>query len=128
MTSARIEHTNFTASDADATAAQLCELFGWHVRWAGPSLGGGRSVHVGNDTDYLAVYTPASLKGDNDFSNYDRPGGLNHIGIVVEDIEATEERILAAGIETFNHADYEPGRRFYFRNADGIEFEVVSYN
>ncbi|MEM7190453.1 MAG: VOC family protein, partial [Pseudomonadota bacterium] len=23
--------------------------------------------------------------------------------------------------------DYEPGRRFYFADHDGIEFEVVSY-
>ena len=47
---------------------------------------------------------------------------------VVDDLDATEARILAAGIETFSHADYEPGRRFYFNDADGIEFEVVSYN
>ena len=31
------------------------------------------------------------------------------------------------GLETFNHGDYEPGRRFYFFDWDGIEFEVVSY-
>ncbi|MEC7669548.1 MAG: VOC family protein, partial [Pseudomonadota bacterium] len=26
-----------------------------------------------------------------------------------------------------NHADYEPGKRFYFDTPDGIEIEVVSY-
>ena len=30
-------------------------------------------------------------------------------------------------LEPFNHDDYEPGRRFYFFDWDGIEFEVVSY-
>ncbi|HCK17946.1 MAG TPA: glyoxalase, partial [Thalassospira sp.] len=40
---------------------------------------------------------------------------------------ATEAKIKADGIETFNHADYEPGRRFYFRDENDIEFEVVSY-
>ncbi|HBR42432.1 MAG TPA: glyoxalase, partial [Sulfitobacter pontiacus] len=27
-----------------------------------------------------------------------------------------------------NHADYEPGRRFYFRDHDGVEYELVQYD
>ncbi|MGJ8556368.1 MAG: VOC family protein, partial [Sulfitobacter geojensis] len=30
--------------------------------------------------------------------------------------------------KTSNHADYEPGRRFYFHDTDGVEFEVVQYD
>ncbi len=33
----------------------------------------------------------------------------------------------AAGLEPFGHDDYDPGRRFYFFDDNGIEFEVVSY-
>jgi glyoxylase I family protein len=29
---------------------------------------------------------------------------------------------------THNHDDYEPGRRFYYNDEDGIEFEVVNYD
>ena len=36
-------------------------------------------------------------------------------------------RLRAMGYEPHSHADYEPGRRFYFDDEDGIEFEVVSY-
>ena len=43
------------------------------------------------------------------------------------DLNAAEAVVVAAGLEPFNHADYEPGRRFYFFDWDGIEFEVVSY-
>ncbi|WP_417804769.1 VOC family protein [Thalassospira lucentensis] len=50
----------------------------------------------------------------------------NHVAIAVDDLDATEQRIKAAGIETFNHANDDPGRRFYFRDGDDIEFEVVS--
>ena len=32
-----------------------------------------------------------------------------------------------AGLEPFSHGDYEPGRRFYFLDPDGIEYEVISY-
>jgi hypothetical protein len=28
----------------------------------------------------------------------------------------------------FSHDDYDPGRRFYFLDPDGIEYEVVSYH
>lgn len=128
QTNARIEHANITVSDPDATAAVLCQLFDWKIRWEGPSLAGGRTVHVGNDADYLAVYTPPALKQEQaPGNNYDHAGGLNHIGVVVDDLEKVESRVKKAGFDTFNHADYAPGRRFYFHNADGIEFEVVSY-
>ena len=35
--------------------------------------------------------------------------------------------MIAAGLRSFSYADYEPGRRFYFLDPDGIEYEVVSY-
>jgi len=122
----RLEHTNLTVSDSRQSAASLERIFGWHVRWEGESLLGGHTVHVGTDDSYLALYTvgdPLPAAAD----NYGRVGGLNHIGIVVDDLDATEKRIKAEGFSTFNHADYEPGRRFYFNDRDGIEFEVVNY-
>jgi hypothetical protein len=45
----------------------------------------------------------------------------------VDDLAETEARVVAAGLETFSHGDYEPGRRFYFFDPDGIEYEIVSY-
>ena len=53
--------------------------------------------------------------------------GLNHIGVTVEDLDKAETRIKAAGYATYSHGDYEPGRRFYFDDQDGVEYEVVSY-
>jgi catechol 2,3-dioxygenase-like lactoylglutathione lyase family enzyme len=52
---------------------------------------------------------------------------LNHIGVQVDDLDATDARAIAAGLLLFSHADYEPGRRFYFLDPDRIEYEVVSY-
>lgn len=126
MGSANLEHVNVTVSNPERTAAVLCDLFGWHVRWEGESLMGGRTVHVGRDNAYLALYTPDKTTKRNG-SSYTRHGGLNHIGVVVDDLDETEQRVLAAGYETFNHGDYEPGRRFYFNDHDNIEFEVVHY-
>lgn len=122
-----LEHSNFTVPDPDQTAAWMCEVFGWTIRWSGAAIGGGRSVHVGTDTHYLALYRPKRTPDRID-SSYDVIGGLNHIGLVVEDLDAAEARVKAAGFETHSHADYEPGRRFYFHDHDGIEYELVSYS
>jgi len=122
-----LEHTNLTVSDPHQSAETLGRIFGWHVRWEGDALLGGHTVHVGTDDTYLALYTlgqPQPATND----SYGRVGGLNHIGIVVEDLDATEVLVEAEGFDTFSHDDYDPGRRFYFKDHDGIEFEVVSYN
>ena len=126
MSKAQIEHVNITVADAEATADRLCRMFGWQVRWQGASQHGGRSVHVGNDFDYLAVYTPPKGLEATD-AGTSAGATLNHIGIVVEDLDAAEARVRAEGFEPFGHDDYEPGRRFYFGDENGIEFEVVSY-
>ena len=46
---------------------------------------------------------------------------------MVDDLDAVEARAEALGFKPFGHGDYEPGRRFYILDEDGIEFEVVSY-
>ncbi len=126
-TMAALEHVNVTVKDPKATAALLCDLFGWHVRWEGPSKLGGGTVHVGTDTDYLAVYSNERVGQGGDHRGRTL-GGLNHIGVLVDDLDAVEAKVKAAGLEPFNHDDYEPGKRFYFNDPDGIEFEVVSYS
>ena len=126
MKPAHFEHVNLTVRDPRAVADRLVRLFGWHVRWEGRSMNDGHTVHVGTDDAYVALYTHAGVR-EAEESNYDVANGLNHIAVVVDDLEATEARVREAGLETFNHQDYEPGRRFYFDDPAGFEVEVVSY-
>ena len=126
MAEAVLEHVNVTVSDPVKTANRLCSLFGWRIRWQGEAKFGGITVHVGSDDSYIAVYTrgmPAAENAD----SYSTRGGLNHIGVVVDDLDAVEAKVRDAGYKPHSHADYEPGRRFYFHDDDDIEFEVVSY-
>ena len=122
-----LEHVNVTVSDPDATAAWLGRVFGWRVRWEGPVLdGAGRSVHCGDEESYVALYGPKAGVGEGP-SSYVTRASLNHIGVVVDDLDAVEGRVRDEGFAPGKHGDYEPGRRFYFDDADGIEWEVVSY-
>lgn len=124
---AHLEHTNFTVKDPDKTARWMCDLFGWHIRWAGAAMSTGRTVHVGTDTHYLALFSPGQpVKTTED--HHATIGGLNHLAVVVDNIDAMEQAVTAQGFTPVNHGDYEPGRRFYFHDEDGIEYEVVQYD
>lgn len=125
----RLEHLNVTVTDAKATADLFCDLFGWHIRWSGASIYEGWSVHVGEVDTYLALYNgPDPKPNDPVHTSYTQKGGLNHIGVVVPDLDAVEERVKALGFKPNSHADYEPGRRFYFFDGDGLEIEVIQYD
>ncbi len=125
MTHPFIEHVNITVSDPQRTAAILVVLFDWHIRWHGPAQRGGTTVHVGSESSYLALYTGPD--GEHADVRYPKGEPLNHVGVQVDDLDAVEARVKAAGLVPFSHGDYEPGRRFYFLDPDGIEYEVVSY-
>ena len=125
MPALRIEHVNVTVTDHERAAHLMQAVFDWRIRWRGPARDGGETIHIGTDEHYIALYrervdaqSPAT---------FGRGRPLNHIGVEVDDLDATEARVVAAGLTPYSHGDYEPGRRFYFLDPDGIEFEVVSY-
>jgi len=126
---AYLEHVNVTVTDPDATAALFMDLFDWHVRWSGASIHNGYSLHVGSETSYVALYTGAkgTLQEPQQVS-YNQKAGLNNIAIVVDDLDAVEAKVKARGFTPHSHADYEPGRRFYFHDNDSLEIEVVQYD
>jgi catechol 2,3-dioxygenase-like lactoylglutathione lyase family enzyme len=126
MSIAKFEHVNVTVRDPKKTASMLTKLFGWKVRWEGPSKYDGYTVHVGTDEDYIALYALPRQDQPEEESYY-RTGAVNHFGILVDDLDATEQKILDAGYRTHSHQTYDPGSRFYFHDHDNIEWEVVSY-
>lgn len=125
MPALRLEHINLTVSDPDRSARLLGTIFGWHERWRGAARDNGRVIHLGSEHDYIALYTGPD--GEHHGVQWDKGTPLNHVGIEVDDLDATEARVLAAGLVPFSHGDYAPGRRFYFFDPDGIEWEVVCY-
>lgn len=120
-----IEHVNITVSDAERAARILTDLFGWRERWRGPAKDGGSTIHVGSDEAYVAIYTEKHEDGTP--KGYAKGAPLNHIGVQVDDLDAVEAKAIALGLTPFSHGDYAPGRRFYILDADGVEYEIVSY-
>lgn len=122
MPKGQLEHVNITVTDPERSARLFQKLCGWHERWRGPSQLGGWTIHVGDETAYLAIYTNERAKG-----GFAKGVPLNHVGLLVDDLDSAEQVVIEHGLKPFGHGDYEPGRRFYFFDWDGIEFEVVSY-
>lgn len=129
-----IEHANLTVTRPERSAELLRQLLGWEERWRGASAMGGKTIHVGaagNGASYIALYTNDDVRADAASigdRRYAKGQPLNHVGLLVDDLAAAEQVVIAAGLEPFGHDNYEPGRRFYFFDWDGIEFEMVSYN
>lgn len=120
---ARLEHVNISVTDPARTAALLEKLAGWRVRWEGPSMSGGHTIHCGTEGAYVSLYTNPQVRG-----GFAKGAPLNHVGLEVDDLAAAEAVVAAAGLEPFSHGRYEPGpRSFYFFDWDHIEWEVVSY-
>ncbi len=129
MPSGKIEHANLTVTNLERSADLFKQLLGWKERWRGQSKLGGDTVHIGepgNGATYLALYTNDDALADTK-RRYAKGQPLNHLGLLVDDLDAAEKIVIAAGLEPYGHDDYEPGRRFYFFDWDGIEFEIVSY-
>ncbi|MEE4199512.1 VOC family protein [Erythrobacter sp.] len=121
----RLEHANLSVTQPARSVDLFEQLLGWKIRWRGKSQNGGDTIHIGapgNGAGYIALYTSDAVAG-----SFAKGQPLNHIGLVVDDLDAAQSAVTEAGLKPFGHDDYEPGRRFYFFDWDGIEFEVVSY-
>ena len=122
-----IEHANLTVSDVAASVAFYQAVFDFAVRWEGSARemdGPVKAVHLGDTATYLSLFE--SQKKGRAPADYDAPG-LNHIGFEVEDVDGYRSRLEALGVEIHLEGDYEPGRRIYFYDPDGIEVELVEY-
>ena len=106
------------------------KLFGWSVRWRGLVCIEERSAqaaHIGDDETYLSLFEAIEGAPTCPVRSSYAPPGVNHIGFDVEDLDAVLERLASLEIELHLTGDYDPGRRAYFYDPDGIEIEIVEY-
>ena len=121
-----LEHVNFTVSDLQRSIDLYSDLLGLHVRWHGTTSDGNPAAHVGDDRCYLALFQSSPDAKDRPPVDYSAVG-LNHFGFVVDDLDAVRARLTNHGLSPHHEQDYEPGRRLYFFDPDGIEVDLVEY-
>ena len=122
----RIEHANITVRDMEKAVKFITTaLPEFHVR------GRDRSerhawLHVGTDETYIALtHSPDAERGKR--VAY-RDLGINHVGIVVEDVDAVVARLQAAGYRQDTEPEVSRWRkRFYFLDDDHLQWEFIQY-
>ncbi|WP_428772960.1 VOC family protein [Vibrio sp.] len=122
-----VEHANITVSNLEQTLQFIqTALPEFKIRHQGKN--DQRWCHIGTDSSYLAIQEqgPADKPPGQSTPYYDI--GINHIGIVVEDVSEIEQRLLKQGYrQNPQGADETFRRRIYFFDSDGIEWEFIQY-
>jgi catechol 2,3-dioxygenase-like lactoylglutathione lyase family enzyme len=119
-----LEHVNMSVADLDHTIAFYRQLLGLAVRWRGTTPSGLEAAHIGDGRNYLALFEVGER--DREEADYGKLG-LNHFGFVVDDLDEAKRKLAALNVEPTMEADYEPGRRLYFLDPNGVEVELVEY-
>ena len=120
-----LEHVNMSVLDLERTIDFYYRILDLGVRWRGTTTDGTPAAHVGDDRCYLAFFEVGA--GAEASGRYDQ-AGLNHFGWVVDDLEAVRGRLAELDVRPHMEADYEPGRRLYFLDPNGVEVELVEYD
>ena len=119
-----LEHVNLTVSNMERSAAFYCDLLDLQVRWKGTTSDGTPAAHVGDNRFYLALFQAKEAgRAPSDYTVV----GLNHFGYVVDSLDSVKRKLATLGVEPHMEHDYEPGKRLYFLDPDGIEVELVEY-
>jgi len=122
-----VEHMQLLVSDLAITEKFYTTVFpDWSVRGRGREVGGSKKyawIHVGDQDTYLSFRT--SYEGQTEEqARAERVS--NHMGIVVEDIEAVISRLKHIGSEVIQ-SKHPHRARVYTRDPDGYEIEIVQY-
>lgn len=124
-----LEHANISVSDLDEAVRFFTAAFPeFRIRGRGRAETPGNErdwLHFGDETSYLAI--EEATNGSSNHRTYRNPG-INHIGFVVDDLEATAARLKNAGFAENMRDDSHPSRkRIYYYDGDGNEYEFVEY-
>ncbi|PSU31944.1 VOC family protein [Photobacterium lutimaris] len=121
-----VEHANITVGNIDLTVEFIqTALPSFAIRHCGQG-DGYRWCHIGTELSYLALQEVVERESV-DRTPY-RDSGINHIGLVTDDIDSVKARLLAAGYTENEMETSHPWRkRIYFWDPNRIEWEFIEY-
>ncbi|WP_339660191.1 VOC family protein [uncultured Polaribacter sp.] len=125
----KIEHVNITVPDIDAAVSFLQIIApDFKIKKDENPINDKRWMHIGNDEFYFALQESHigtnPIKPNQTYINY----GFNHIGLVVNNIDDIEKKLIQAGYHKGIDTPNETFRKriYYYDNA-GFEWELVEY-
>ena len=125
----RIEHINITVPDVDA-AINFIKIVApdFEVRKDSKPSDSYRWVHIGNEKSYFALQEAhLAAVPKNRLQPY-RNYGINHVALVVSDVQEIEKRLIDNGYQKGIDTPVEKFRkRIYYLDNAGFEWELVEY-
>ena len=123
----RMEHANLHVRHFDDAVRFLKTAFPDFCVRSESVRDGLRWMHIGTDETYIAL-NETNIEKSSGAEPYDGRPGVNHIGYEVDDVDALQERLAAAGFRDSTYPNSHPHRkRVYFYDADGNDWEFVQY-
>lgn len=122
---AYVEHANITVSNID-DAIQFIQtaIPEFKVRHRGETQY--RWCHIGTDNSYIALQEMVAREQTDRAPYLDV--GINHIGLVVNDVDQVKQRLLSGGYQQNDIGEENPYRkRIYFYDRSGVEWEFIQY-
>jgi catechol 2,3-dioxygenase-like lactoylglutathione lyase family enzyme len=123
----RMEHANLHVRHFDDAVRFLKTAFPeFHVR-SESVRDGLRWMHIGTDETYIAL-NETNVDRNAELKPYDGRPGVNHLGYEVDDVDALQERLAAAGFRDSTYPNnHQHRKRVYFYDAEGNDWEFVQY-
>lgn len=126
---AYLEHANITVPDIDAAVAFLRVVEpAFTVRYDERPKHSYRWAHIGSDRCYIALQAPHFDSRPSDPRQPYKNFGVNHLGWVVDDLDAVVGRLEAQGYrQGIPVAPHPHRKRAYYHDASGFEWEIIEY-
>jgi catechol 2,3-dioxygenase-like lactoylglutathione lyase family enzyme len=122
----RIEHASITVRDLWAALTFITTALPEFKIRGQDSSNPCAWLHVGTDETYIALTRSPSTDPRGGLAYHDL--GVNHVGIVVEDVGEVVARLEAVGYKRSSEPEMSRWRRrFYFLDADGLQWEFIQY-
>lgn len=96
----QFEHANITVPNIDAATAFLLNAApNFRIKADKTPDGAHRWAHIGNANCYFALQEPQEMSSSKDTRSPYQNIGINHIGLIVEDLDKIQQKLLTLGYE-----------------------------
>ena len=122
-----IDHVALAVPDVERSATWFVDVLGFERLY--PGMWGGVPVFVGKGTTAIALF-PRRSRDVSDFSTQSQPNEVDMLHLAMradrQNFLAAQEDLKKRGID-FELQDHEISHSIYFRDPDGHELEITTY-
>lgn len=119
-----LDHVALAVRDVERSADWYVDVLGFERRYDG--MWGGVPVFVARDKTAIALFPAKSDQPNPSLPR--KPAGMLHLALRAnrKNFVAAQRDLTNRGI-TFHFQDHEISQSIYFRDPDGIELEITTY-